>query len=123
MTFTLAPRLAGADSSNSNGTPVTERIEVVSTPLEGSEIDPQKVPAATYTIDPMALDHDVSSTMPEALQQRVPGVQINDVTGNAFQPTVQYRGFAASPVLGTPQGIAVYQNGVRTNEAFGDTVN
>src|SRR6202021_3284421 len=29
----------------------------------------------------------------------------------------------ASPVLGTPQGLAVYQNGVRINEAFGDTVN
>jgi iron complex outermembrane receptor protein len=26
-------------------------------------------------------------------------------------------------VLGTPQGLAVYQNGVRINEAFGDTVN
>ena len=29
----------------------------------------------------------------------------------------------ASPVIGTPQGLAVYQNGVRVNEAFGDTVN
>ena len=121
MTFTLASRAVGADSSNEAS--VTERLEVTSTPLEGSGIDPQKVPAATYTIDPTALDHDVSSTIPDVLQQRVPGVQINDVTGNAFQPTVQYRGFAASPVLGTPQGIAVYQNGVRTNEAFGDTVN
>ena len=26
-------------------------------------------------------------------------------------------------MLGTPQGLAVYQNGVRINEAFGDTVN
>ena len=33
------------------------------------------------------------------------------------------RGFEASPVLGTPQGLAVYQNGVRINEAFGDAVN
>ena len=29
----------------------------------------------------------------------------------------------ASPVAGTPQGLAVYQNGMRINEAFGDTVN
>ena len=36
---------------------------------------------------------------------------------------VQYRGFTASPVEGTPQGLAVYQNGVRINEVFGDTVN
>ncbi len=102
----------------------TRGVEVIgTTPVEGSEIDPNKVPAATYTIDPTALDHDASSTLPDVLQQHAPGVQINDVTGNSFQPDVQYRGFDASPVLGTPQGIAVYENGIRTNEAFGDTVN
>ena len=42
---------------------------------------------------------------------------------NPFQPDVDYRGFVASPTLGTPQGLAVYQNGVRVNEVFGDTVN
>jgi outer membrane receptor protein involved in Fe transport len=36
---------------------------------------------------------------------------------------VEFRGFVASPVAGTPQGLAVYQNGMRVNEAFGDTVN
>ncbi|MGR9960588.1 TonB-dependent receptor plug domain-containing protein, partial [Escherichia coli] len=45
------------------------------------------------------------------------------VAGNPFQPNVEFRGFVASPVAGTPQGLAVYQNGVRINEAFGDTVN
>ena len=34
-----------------------------------------------------------------------------------------YRGFVASPIQGTPQGLAVYQNGFRVNESFGDTVN
>src|SRR5262249_32876551 len=34
-----------------------------------------------------------------------------------------YRGFAASPLQGTPQGLAVYMQGIRINEAFGDTVN
>ena len=40
-----------------------------------------------------------------------------------FTPNVEFRGFVGSPVSGTPQGLAVYQNGVRINEAFGDTVN
>jgi outer membrane receptor protein involved in Fe transport len=53
----------------------------------------------------------------------VPGIVVNEVTGNPFQPNVEFRGFVASPVSGTPQGLAVYQNGVRVNEAFGDTVN
>src|SRR5262249_21172264 len=30
---------------------------------------------------------------------------------------------AASPLQGTPQGLAVYMQGIRVNEAFGDTVN
>ena len=113
---------AGADTVETN--PVASRVEVIgTTPVEGSEIDPDKIPAASYAIGSAALGPDVSSSMPDALLQRVPSVQINDVTGNPFQPDVQYRGFTASPVLGTPQGLAVYQNGVRTNEAFGDTVN
>ena len=53
----------------------------------------------------------------------MPGAIISDVTGNPFSVDVQYRGFTASPVEGTPQGLAVYQNGVRINEVFGDTVN
>ncbi|MEQ1670800.1 MAG: TonB-dependent receptor, partial [Hyphomicrobium sp.] len=59
----------------------------------------------------------------DVLQQRVPGIVIGDAQGNAFQTNVQYRGFDASPVNGMPQGLAIYQNGVRINESFGDTVN
>ena len=53
----------------------------------------------------------------------LPGVSRSDQTGNPFQPNIDYRGFTASPVPGTPQGLAVYQNGARINETFGDTVN
>ncbi|HEX7515804.1 MAG TPA: TonB-dependent receptor [Chthoniobacterales bacterium] len=116
--------LSAADADTIEASAVASRVVVIgTTPVEGSEIDPDKIPAGSYAIDAAALGHDVSSTMPDALLQRVPSVQINDVTGNPFQPDVQYRGFTASPVLGTPQGLAVYENGVRTNEAFGDTVN
>ena len=59
----------------------------------------------------------------DALRDNIAGVNISEVTGNPFQPDVEFRGFVASPVTGTPQGLAVYQNGVRINEAFSDTVN
>jgi len=58
-----------------------------------------------------------------ALERSTPGVLINDVAGNPFQPQLDFRGFIASPISGTPQGLAVYQNGVRVNEAWGDSVN
>jgi outer membrane receptor protein involved in Fe transport len=61
--------------------------------------------------------------IPEVLQQTVPGVILEDAQGNVFQRNLQYRGFDSSPVNGVPQGLAVYQNGVRINESFGDVVN
>ena len=64
-----------------------------------------------------------SPDVTRTLEQRVPGVFISDVQGNEFTPDLRYRGFAASPLQGTPQGLAVYMQGVRVNEAFGDTVN
>ncbi|MES1179949.1 MAG: Plug domain-containing protein, partial [Hyphomicrobium sp.] len=57
------------------------------------------------------------------LQQTVPSALISDAQGNIYQRDLQYRGFDASPVNGQAQGIAVYQNGVRINESFGDIVN
>src|SRR5205807_1332851 len=43
--------------------------------------------------------------------------------GNSAVQELSYRGFVASPLQGTPQGLAVYMSGIRLNEAFGDTVN
>ena len=48
---------------------------------------------------------------------------LDSASGNPYQPTLLYHGFEASPLQGTPQGVAVYVNGVRFNQPFGDTVN
>jgi iron complex outermembrane receptor protein len=56
------------------------------------------------------------------MASRLPSVMATDTQGNPFERDLQIRGFTASPVLGTPQGIALYQDGVRLNEPFGDTV-
>src|SRR6202012_5808602 len=58
-----------------------------------------------------------------SLDRALPGVSLSSQTGNDFQLDLNYRGFTASPVIATPQGLAVYQNGVRINEVFGDVVN
>ncbi|HUA59664.1 MAG TPA: TonB-dependent receptor [Verrucomicrobiae bacterium] len=50
------------------------------------------------------------------------GVFLNEMQANPFQPDVNFRGYAASPLLGTPQGISVYLDGVRQNQPFGDVV-
>lgn len=98
-------------------------VVYITTPLAGPAIDPDKVPASVNVIDAEQIERAGSPSVTDALQKYVPGLIVNEVTGNPFQPDVQFRGFVASPVAGTPQGLAVYQNGVRINEAFGDTVN
>lgn len=93
------------------------------TPVAGVGIDVDKVPAAVNAVGAAQIARTDSLDVAVALQQHVPGLIVSDTTGNPFMPDVQFRGFVASPVSGTPQGLAVYQNGMRINEAFGDTVN
>ena len=93
------------------------------TPTAGSGMDVDKVPAAVNAFGARQIERTGSLNIADALQQQVPGIVTSEVTGNPFQPDIQFRGFVASPVAGTPQGLAVYQNGMRINEAFGDTVN
>jgi outer membrane receptor protein involved in Fe transport len=93
------------------------------TPTAGSGMDVDKVPASVNAVGAGQIARTGSLNIADALQQQVPGIIVSDTTGNSFQPDIQFRGFVASPVSGTPQGLAVYQNGMRINEAFGDTVN
>lgn len=99
-------------------------IEVIGTsPLPGIGIDRDKVPANVQSLTGGDLGREGTPSLVQGLTDQAGSVNINSTLVDEFQPDILYRGFEASPVLGTPQGIAVYQNGVRVNEAFGDTVN
>ena len=80
-------------------------------------------PANNTRIDAQQIQNTGSPDAAATLQRVVPGVDVQATSGNELTPDVVYRGFVSSPVQGTPQGLAVYQNGVRINEAFGDTMN
>jgi iron complex outermembrane recepter protein len=86
-------------------------------------IDRDKVPSNTSVLTSADFSLEKSTDFLDSLNRGLPGVWLGDQTGNAFQRDLNYRGFTASPIQGTPQGIAVYRNGVRTNEAWGDVVN
>jgi iron complex outermembrane receptor protein len=96
---------------------------VGSTPLLGSGLDRDEVPAATNVLDQKDIDRTGIPSLTGAILDNIPGATINDVEGNVFQPDILFRGFTASPVAGTSEGLAVYVNGARFNDAFGDTVN
>jgi outer membrane receptor protein involved in Fe transport len=112
-----------AEDATDHVRPATRLVVYPTTPVAGAGMDPDKVPASVNVVDASQIRQTGSLNISDALQKYVPGIVVNEVAGNPFQPDVQFRGFVASPVAGTPQGLAVYQNGVRINEAFGDTVN
>ncbi len=103
---------------------VLPEVEVVSTsPLPSGGEKRDKIPAMVQTVPAEDFDRRKSLNVTDTLQQKVPGALSIDVNGNPFSQDLFYRGFVASPRQGTPQGLAVYQNGIRVNEAFGDFVN
>jgi iron complex outermembrane receptor protein len=96
---------------------------IATTPVTGIGFDRSKVPAMVQTLTADDFSRVYSPSVVDTLAQRIPGVVTSDIQGNSFFQDLRYRGFAASPLQGTPQGLAVYMQGVRVNEAFGDTVN
>ena len=95
---------------------------VGTTPLPGVEQPVDQVPAPVQTSTSAELDRSGALDLSEFLSRRLQGVHINEMQGNPFQPDVNYRGYTASPLLGTPQGLSVYMDGVRLNQPFGDVV-
>ena len=92
-------------------------------PIAGSDLPIEYVPTAVGRASSEDFIRTRETNIQQTLQATVPGVFMNDSQGNVFQGGVQYRGFESSPINGAPQGIAVYQNGTRINEVFGDVVN
>jgi outer membrane receptor protein involved in Fe transport len=101
----------------------TEAIEVISTtPLQGVGLPKELIPSNVQTIKTEDVENENNLTIADALKTSITGVNVNEVQNNPYQPNVNYRGFTASPLLGTQQGLSVFVDGVRVNEVFGDVV-
>lgn len=92
-------------------------------PLSGLGLPLNQMPANVQTADSADLQRQQGLGLADFLNNNFSGVNINESAGNPFQLDVNYHGFTASPLLGTPEGLSVYVDGVRVNESFGDTVN
>jgi outer membrane receptor protein involved in Fe transport len=102
----------------------TEKIEVISTtPLQGVGLPREQIPANIQSVKGSEMQKQNNLSVADFLTSGMLGVNANEVQNNPYQPNINYRGFSASPLLGTPQGISVFMDGVRVNEPFGDVVN
>jgi outer membrane receptor protein involved in Fe transport len=102
--------------------PLSDAEVVVTAPLPGSELDARLAATSAQSLDPAALERRGPPVVLQALEARLTGVSLSGAQDNPFQPNLVYRGFQASPLAGDAQGLAVYVDGARFNQPFGDTV-
>lgn len=109
------------------GVPEAERtlstVTVISTtPLPGMGLARNQVAASVQTATGDELGQSHARDLADFMNQNLGSVSINEVQGNPYQPDVSYRGYTASPLLGSAQGLSVYMDGVRMNQPFGDVM-
>ncbi|MDP2247309.1 MAG: TonB-dependent receptor, partial [Nitrosomonadales bacterium] len=105
-------------------TTTTEKIDVISTtPLQGIGLPLEKIPSNVQVVKGEQMQEQGSLSIADYMNMNLQGVSVNETQNNPYQPDILFRGFTASPLLGTPQGLSVFQDGVRVNEPFGDVVN
>jgi iron complex outermembrane recepter protein len=101
-----------------------ETVEVIGiSPLPGSTISADKIAANVQTVNANQLKKAQTISLSDYINRYLGSVSVNEAQNNPLQPDIYYRGFVASPLLGLPQGLSTYVNGVRFNEPFGDSVN
>lgn len=74
-----------------------------------------RVPYGIQILPGEEIREEASLTIADALV-RLPGVTAADQFGSPYQPDIRLRGFTVSPVVGLPQSLSVFVDGVRVNE-------
>ncbi len=119
----IALALATSASLDAAEKITTNIINVISTtPLPSIGLPLNIIPANIQIFDSKDLRNQPGVTFADQLINNAQGITFNEIQGNPWQPDVSFRGFSASPLAGTPQGMSVFVDGVRVNEPFGDTV-
>ncbi|MDB5860712.1 MAG: TonB-dependent receptor [Ramlibacter sp.] len=111
---------AGAQAQVVHTLPPVEVIQQM--PLPGFEIPRALYPGNAQQAGAAGMREAGAGTLPEFMNRRLVGVTASEVQGSPFQVDISYRGQRLSPLLGAPQGLSLYLDGVRMNQPFGDVV-
>lgn len=97
-------------------------VVVGTTPLSGIGLPGEQIGSAVQTARARDIEKSGALDLSDFLNRSLGSVHVNETQGNPLMMDVSYRGYTASPLLGTPQGLSVYMDGVRLNQPFGDVV-
>ena len=118
-----ADTAGGGSAAASSAATLQEVLIIANAPLPGFGLPLAQIPANVQTASSLDLENAQVDDVAQYLSERFMGVNVSDSADNPFQLDINYHGFTASPLVGTPEGLSVYVDGVRVNESFGDTVN
>ncbi|CAM4126132.1 TonB-dependent receptor [Roseateles saccharophilus] len=115
--------LALATASAANAQIQLERVEVVGmSPVAGLGLPRDQIAANVQTARAADIERSQAADLTSFMNRRLGSVYLNEMQGNPLQPDVNFRGYTASPLLGSQQGLSLYVDGVRLNQPFGDVV-
>jgi outer membrane receptor protein involved in Fe transport len=115
---------SGAPPNNPATAQELPQITVIgNTPLGGLGLPLNQIPSNVQTADSGDMQRQQTLNLADYLNGNFSGVNVSESADNPYQLDINYHGFTASPLLGTPEGLSVYVDGVRVNGSFGDTVN
>lgn len=121
----LAAGPAAAEDPRAAQPPVVTLPPVVvigSTPLPALGIPLDKYAGNVQSLGAEEITRSGGLDLSDTLFRRLGSVGVTGNQSNPWQNDVTYRGFLASPLTGSAIGLSVYLDGMRFNDAFGDTV-
>ena len=123
-TIIIASALLSTSTTYSQDkTYVAPDVNIISvTPVQGSGLSIDRVPGKVQSISRETIGKKKNFSITETLNREASGISLFNLNSSPMQNDINFRGYVSGPLLGTAQSIAVYQNGMRVNESFGEVV-
>ena len=116
----ITEKLHSQDNQNTYVAPDVNIISV--TPVQGAGVSIDRMPSNIQTIREDTLNDKKNFSIVDTLNRKAAGISISNLNSSPMQNDINFRGYVAGPLLGTAQAMAIYQNGMRVNESFGEVV-
>lgn len=91
--------------------------------VSGARLAPSADPRLPRSVQRIGLPPVSRERTTTEILAKLPGVSTSNDQGTRAQPSFDVRGFTLSPVVGAPQGVSVFLDGVRVNEPDAQEVN
>ena len=77
-------------------------------PMPGLALTKEEIPGNVQSITAKEIKESHALSLTDLMNSKLQSVNVNDYQSNPFQMDVTYRGFTASPQIGTAQGLSVF---------------